>query len=114
MKVLAIDGSARSDGNTALLIRTVFEELEKEGIETEMVCLAGQNLEPCRACWACGGRGNCVNGRDAFGGNLRKDEESRRYPAGFSGILRQHFLQSAGGTGTCGGGLRYECRTHAA
>ena len=27
MKVLAINGSARKDGNTALLIHTVFEEL---------------------------------------------------------------------------------------
>ena len=31
MKVLANNGSARKDGNTALLIHTVFEELNKEG-----------------------------------------------------------------------------------
>lgn len=28
MKVLAINGSARKDGNTAILINTVFEELQ--------------------------------------------------------------------------------------
>ena len=54
MKVLAINGSARKDGNTAILINTVFEELHKAGIETEMVQLSGKIMEPCKACWACG------------------------------------------------------------
>lgn len=66
MKVLAINGSARKDGNTAILINTVFEELNKEGIETEMLQLSGSIIEPCKACWACGGRKNCVHGRDLF------------------------------------------------
>lgn len=39
MKVLAINSSARKDGNTAILINRVFEELHKEGIETEMIQL---------------------------------------------------------------------------
>ncbi len=30
MKAVAFNGSARKDGNTAVLIKTVFEELEKE------------------------------------------------------------------------------------
>ena len=64
MKVLAINSSARKDGNTALLIHTVFEELKKEGIETEMVQLAGKVIEPCKACWACGGKKNCVHKKD--------------------------------------------------
>lgn len=42
MKVLAVNGSARKDGNTALLIHTVFEELNKEGIETEMIQQIGR------------------------------------------------------------------------
>ena len=66
MKVLAINGSARRDGNTAILINTVFEELHKEEIETEMVQLSGRIIEPCKACWACGGRKNCVQGKDLF------------------------------------------------
>lgn len=66
MKVLAINGSARKDGNTAILINTVFEELNKEGIETEMVQLSGKIIEPCKACWACGGRRNCVHKKDLF------------------------------------------------
>lgn len=46
MKVLAINSSARKDGNTAILINQIFEELNKEGIETEMIQLAGQVIEP--------------------------------------------------------------------
>ena len=34
MKVLAINSSARKDGNTALLLGRVLETLRKEGIET--------------------------------------------------------------------------------
>ena len=36
MKVVAFNGSARKNGNTAILVNHVFRELEKEGIETEM------------------------------------------------------------------------------
>ena len=53
MKVLAINGSARRDGNTAILIRRVFSVLEKEGIETELVQLAGEVVRGCTACNRC-------------------------------------------------------------
>lgn len=66
MKVLAINSSARKDGNTAILINRVFEELNKEGIETEMIQLAGQVIEPCKACWGCGGQQNCIHRKDHF------------------------------------------------
>ena len=53
MKVIAINGSARKDGNTAILIQTVFDELQKEGIETEMIQLAGERIQGCLACYRC-------------------------------------------------------------
>lgn len=53
MRVLAINGSARKDGNTAILVNIIFEELNREGIETEMIQLARQVIEPCKACWGC-------------------------------------------------------------
>lgn len=55
MKVVAFSGSARKDGNTAMLIRQVFAELEKEGIETELVQLAGEVIRGCTACFKCFG-----------------------------------------------------------
>ena len=66
MKVLAINSSARKDGNTAILLGRVLKELRKEGIETELIQLAGQIIEPCKACWACGDQGNCVHRKDSF------------------------------------------------
>lgn len=53
MKVVAINGSARKDGNTAGLINRVFGELHKEGIETEMIQLAGHVIRGCMACRKC-------------------------------------------------------------
>ena len=66
MKVLAINGSARKDGNTAILVNIIFEELNKEGIETEMIQLARQVIEPCKACWGCDKKTNCVHKNDNF------------------------------------------------
>ena len=53
MKVVAFNGSARKDGNTAILIRKVFAELETAGIETELLQLAGKKIRGCTACGKC-------------------------------------------------------------
>lgn len=53
MKVIAFNGSARKDGNTAILIKQALSELEKEGIETEMIQLSGQKIRGCIACYKC-------------------------------------------------------------
>ncbi|MGD9159644.1 MAG: flavodoxin family protein [Desulfobacteraceae bacterium] len=53
MKVLAINGSPRKDGNTAIMIKTVLEELEKEGIETELLQFSGKTIQGCKACLKC-------------------------------------------------------------
>lgn len=66
MKVFAINGSARKDGNTDILINRIFEKLEAAGIETEKVQLSGQVIEPCKACFACGGKGYCIHKKDVF------------------------------------------------
>lgn len=66
MKVLAINGSSRKDGNTADMLNVVLAELGKEGYETEHVQLAGVMVNPCKACFGCAGRGNCVFGNDIF------------------------------------------------
>ncbi len=53
MKVVAFSGSARKDGNTAILINNVLQELEKEGIGTELIQLAGKKIRGCIACMKC-------------------------------------------------------------
>ncbi len=53
MKVVAFNGSVRKDGNTAILIRQVFKELENAGVATELVQLSGQKISGCIACGRC-------------------------------------------------------------
>ena len=66
MKVLGINGSARADGNTAIIMNLVFDELRQCGIQTKLVQLADHVIELCRGCFACQGKGNCVFHNDPF------------------------------------------------
>jgi len=52
-KVVALNGSARKGGNTAILLRYVLKELEKEGIETELIEMSGAKIHGCLACREC-------------------------------------------------------------
>ena len=62
MKVIAINGSARKDGNCAILVRHAFEPLQIAGIKTEMMQLAGEKIRGCTACYQCWQRkdGRCA------------------------------------------------------
>jgi multimeric flavodoxin WrbA len=53
MKVTAFSGSARKGGNTSIMLQRVFLELGREGIETELVELAGKPIRGCIACYGC-------------------------------------------------------------
>jgi multimeric flavodoxin WrbA len=53
MKVTAFNGSPRPEGNTFRLLRRVFAELEKDGIETESVQVGGLPVRGCIACYRC-------------------------------------------------------------
>jgi len=53
MSVVAFNGSARKDGNTAILLNLVLDELKKEDIETELIQLSGETLPGCIACYRC-------------------------------------------------------------
>ncbi|WP_372960938.1 flavodoxin family protein [Methanoregula sp.] len=53
MKVVAFNGSARKDGNTAILVNEVFRALKKEKIKTELVQLSGKKIRGCIACGKC-------------------------------------------------------------
>jgi multimeric flavodoxin WrbA len=53
MKVIGINGSPRPAGNTSIMLKTVFEALEAEEIETELIQLGGTDIRGCKACYAC-------------------------------------------------------------
>lgn len=56
MKVVAFNGSPRKEGNTHILVNKVFEQLQQEGIETELVNITGHPLRGCTACGTCASR----------------------------------------------------------
>lgn len=74
MKVVAFNGSARKGGNTAQLLGTVLERIAAEGIETELVELAGRKIGGCIACYKCFERKNrrCAVEDDAVNEILEK------------------------------------------
>jgi multimeric flavodoxin WrbA len=53
MKVVAFNGSPRSNGNTYQALAIVLDELEKNGIQTKMVNLCEKEIHGCKACGAC-------------------------------------------------------------
>ncbi len=53
MKVVAFNGSPKKEGNTYHAIRLVAEELDKEGIEVEIVHVGDKIIRGCRACNSC-------------------------------------------------------------
>jgi len=53
MKVIAINGSPRVNGNTAIALKAMTSELEKQGIETETIQIGNQSIHGCIACGHC-------------------------------------------------------------
>lgn len=53
MKVVAINGSPKSEGNTAQLINMIAQELAKENISTEMMHIGNKTIRGCFGCGAC-------------------------------------------------------------
>jgi multimeric flavodoxin WrbA len=78
MKVVAFNGSARKDGNTAMLVKYVFAELEKHDIATELVQLAGKHPHGCIACYQCFERKNrrCAVDIDCINECIEKMEQA--------------------------------------
>jgi len=53
MKVVGFNGSSRKDGNTTILMKYLFREIEKEDIETELFQLSAKTIHGCIACYKC-------------------------------------------------------------
>jgi multimeric flavodoxin WrbA len=53
MKVLAINGSPRKNGNTQAMIDEAAEGLREGGIKVEKISLADHDVQPCNGCEAC-------------------------------------------------------------
>ena len=61
IKVLAVNGSPRHDGNTAHMLGTVLEVCKNAGFETESYQAGGRTVKGCMACGGCWkNKGRCV------------------------------------------------------
>jgi len=53
MKVIAINGSPQDNGNTAQALQVLLGEVEKQGIETELVTIGHKTIHGCIGCAKC-------------------------------------------------------------
>lgn len=92
MKVIAINGSPRKNGNTALALKAMTDELERQGIETETIQIGQQSIHGCIACGHCGkSEGNrCVFGDDSVNEIAQKMRDAEGFilgcPTYYAGI----------------------------
>jgi len=52
-KVILINGSPKAQGNTYQALKLVSDQLENEGISTEIIHIGNKNIRGCLACGAC-------------------------------------------------------------
>ena len=121
MKVVAFNGSPKPEGNTYHALKIVTGELERNGIETEIVCVGNKTIGGCLAC------NKCVKNRDeqcsvktdkvnewiqkmkladgillgspvhysGMGGNMKSFLDRAFYVAGANGSLFRHKVGAA-------------------
>lgn len=108
MKVLLINGSPRKDGNTYTALTEAARQLEKNGVDTELVWLGVKPIRGCIACAQCKSQGNnrCVFNDDITNLVIEKMESSDAIilgspvyygqPAGQVLSLQQRMLYAGG------------------
>lgn len=60
MKVLLINGSPKSNGNTAIALQEMEKVFAAEQVETEIIHIGHQAIRGCIGCGKCGETGKCV------------------------------------------------------
>jgi len=66
MKVAGIVGSPRKKGNTEMLTAHTLKAIAEEGLDTELIRLAGLDIRPCNACMVCRNEERCSIEDDLF------------------------------------------------
>ena len=59
-KVILLNASPRANSNTKIVLEQCAREIEKEGVEAEIISLKGRNVLSCIACGKCAEKGNCI------------------------------------------------------
>ncbi|MDP4146456.1 MAG: flavodoxin family protein [Bacillota bacterium] len=117
MKVVAFNGSPREKGNTYEAIKAVAAELEKEGIEVEIIHVGNKAIRGCLACGGCVRNMNekCVNEKDQVNEWIQKMKEadgiilgSPTHYAGIAGTMKSFLDRAFYVTSVNGGMLRHK------
>ena len=66
MKVVGVVGSPRKNGNTEILTKHTLQAVADEGLDTELIRLAGLDIQPCNACMVCQEEERCPIDDDLF------------------------------------------------
>jgi multimeric flavodoxin WrbA len=60
MKVLILNGSPKSNGNTMIAINEMVKVFDAEGVETEIVQVGNKDVRGCVSCGSCARTGKCA------------------------------------------------------
>ena len=66
MKAIGVVGSPRKNGNTEILTKHALKAIEEEGLDTELIRLAGLDIQPCNVCMVCRKEERCPIDDDLF------------------------------------------------
>lgn len=113
MKVIAINGSPKKEGNTYHAIQLVAEQLEKQNIEVEIIHIGNKAIRGCMGCGQCAREKNekCIYSNDEVNNSIQKmkiaDGLILGSPVYFSGITgtMKSFLDRAFYVAGANGGL---------
>ena len=120
MNVVAINGSAKKEGNTYHALRMVGKQLEENGIDFEIIHIGNKAVRGCLAC------GNCAKNRDekctTTGDNLNEWIQSMKhadgiilaspvYYAGIAGTMKCFLDRAFYVSGSNGGLFRHKVGT---
>lgn len=92
MKVLLVNGSPHANGCTYTGLAEAAGELEKNGIETEIIHIGNKPIGGCIGCGGCFGKGRCVFGEDGVNLVIEKAEKAD----GFIFGSPVHYAAAAG------------------
>ena len=72
MKVIAINGSPRKEGNTEQILQMISNEFAKENIQMEIINIGADNIHGCIACGYCSEHQECVFKNDKVNETVKK------------------------------------------
>ena len=90
-KVILLNASPRANSNTKIVLEECAREIEKEGVEAEIISLRGMKIQSCIACGKCAEIGNCV-----LPDGLDEIIEKIRYADGFIPAAPVYFGTARG------------------